>query len=116
MSLLRPSRSKPDFTLQGAYGNSFGVRFAPVGTNLEQRAWEALSEVAWDERISRAQVIEELVVAYLRDRFPERDIPTREEARYERHPGAESADVRLLTHDELGWRQERNTGRRAVGT
>jgi hypothetical protein len=119
MSVLRSQRraaSRPDFTLEGAYVNGFGVRFASVATSLEKRAWEALSEVAWEERISRAEILEDLVVAYLRDRFPDRQIPTREEARYEQDPDEPASEpvARLLEHDELGWRQARNTGRRAV--
>lgn len=73
----------------------------------------ALNEIAWDERISRAVLIEEIVVAYARDRFPDRFMPTREEARYEEEWGEEAVaqiaelkpGVRHYEHNEQQWRK-----------
>ena len=87
---------------------SAGVRYVNVSTRLELGAVEALDDLAWDERRSRARIVDEIIVAYLKDRFPDRRIVTMEDARY----GELDGEPRHLEHDELGWRRG---ARRSVG-
>jgi hypothetical protein len=102
-------RLKPDFRPDTVYCNSY-CSYAPVAANLEVRTVEALNEVAWRERISRASLLEEIVVAYLRDCFPDRTLPTREESQFD--DVEDRGARRLLEHDELGWRSRAHQGRK----
>jgi len=86
-------------------GNESGRRrYLMVSTRLEFEAAKALDELAWDERKSRSQIVDEVLVAYLKDRFPDRKIVTMEDARY-----GDRSEPRLLGHDELGWRRGART-------
>lgn len=110
--LERPAVSAPDFTPETVNLNSWGVRYVACAANLEVRTVEALNEVAWRDRISRAVLIEEILVAYLRDCFPDRTIPTREEARFDSEAGEDLPEgPRHYEHDELHWRSTGHRGR-----
>jgi predicted transcriptional regulator len=78
-----------------------------VSTRLEVEGAKALDELAWNERRSRSQIVDEIIVAYLKDRFPDRRIVTMEDARY-----GDRDEPRHFEHDELGWRRGART---AVG-
>lgn len=112
----------PDFGPATVLVNGYGVRYGLVGFSLEEQVWATLEEAAWRDRTSRSKLVEELVVAYLHDRFPTRTLRTREEARYNLPPGeldprdAPSDDTGLkpgarhYEHDEQHWRRGHRQG------
>lgn len=99
--------------------NVHGVRYGLGSVSLEVNVWATLAEAAWRDRQSKAELIEEIIVAYLRDRFPERHLPTRSEARYpegfidERDEPSDDTGIRPVLkpgvrhyeHDEQNWRR-----------
>jgi len=78
-----------------------GVCYLMVSTRLELEGAKALDDLSYTERRSRSQIVDEILVAYLKDRFPDRHIVTMEDARY-----GEIGTPRLYRHGELGWRRQ----------
>lgn len=111
---MRKPRPKPDFHPEPYQCLlTAGISVCNVSSTCEVRTVAALNEISWNERISRSQLIEEILVAYCRDAFPSRTIPTREEAKLgpeddeetPSYPARLADGVRPLEHDEMGWRR-----------